>query len=341
MKNEQKTKNSTKKIIKFSDISYYSQNFKFYFTWFCIAIWIFIILFVLWIININKTPQLLNNPKTLNYVKNNAFWEINSWNENNETNKPKNSIISWYPILYHIWEKQIPNLDKNYYIIKDSETDEISINPLIKYLRIPEIKTKAFKEWNIENLLFKTGNNKYYISIDFNHNKIEVFNTENYYPENNKEFTEKEIKKYIKSEIEDLWLTLKYYDNPIIIDDNGNELILFYTRIIDDKEVWNSEIQKEWLSITFDKTKWIITNIYNYDTQSYLLSKYPFNKTKKELLESLQKRWNIDTTKKWQEWSIPMEKWKEIYLKQWEYIVPALLFKSNTNMEKNIILPLY
>jgi hypothetical protein len=95
------------------------------------------------------------------------------------------------------------------------------------------------------------------------------------------------------------------------------------------------------MTIVFDKTQWIIWNIFNYDAQPYQLSKYYFSKTKNDLLENLKKYWNIDITKKYQEWTIPMKKWEYIYLDQWEYMVPALLFKTDTNIEKNVILPLY
>ena len=299
---------------KNSYFSYYHENLKFYFTGFCIAIGLFIILFALWIISINKTPQLLNNPKTINYLNDNAFWEISTWdNENENSNKIKKTIITAYPILYHIGEKQIPSLNKNYYIMKKEETNNVSINPLIKYLRLPEIKTKSFEAWKVENVLFKTANWKYYISIDLNHKKIEIFNANKKYIEQDKEFSEKEIKKYIKSELTNLGLNLKYYWDPIITQDQASEMTLFYPRIINDKEIWNEEKQ-EWFTATFDKNQWIITDIYNYDVQSYELSKYQLQKTKKQILETLGKEWNIDTTKKGQEWSIPMEKWKEIYL---------------------------
>lgn len=321
---------------------YYHENFKFYFTGFCIAIGIFIILFVLWIISFNSTPQLLSNPKTVNYIKEAAFGDISTWNnENDKPSKIKNTIISAYPILYHIGEKQIPSLSKKYYIMKNEDTKDISINPLIKYLRLPDIKTKAFDSWKIENILFKTATWKYYISIDLNHKKIEIFNTNEEYIEQGKEFSEKEIKKYIKSELSNLWLSLKYYWDPIIKQDLASEATLFYPRIIDEKEIWNWDRQQEWFTVIFDKNQWLITNIYNYDVNSYELSEYKLQKTKKQILETLGKEWNIDTTKKGQEWSIPMEKWKEIFLEQWDYFIPALLFKANANIEKTIITPLF
>ena len=341
MNNEQKKLKENKKLKNISYLSFYSNNLKFYFTWFCIAIWIFIILFVLWIINFNKTPQLLNNPKTLTYIQENAFWEISSWDNTNEKTINKGMIISSYPILYHIWEKQLPNLEKYYYIIKKWEANNISINSLIKDLRLPEIKTKSFKDWNIENILFKTANWKYYISIDLNHHKIELFNTQNEIPETDKEYSEKEIIKYIKTELNNLWLSLKYYSDPITIEDNKSRITLFYPRNINWIEIRNSENEQEWLSITFDKEKWIITDIFNYDTETYQLSKYTLTKTKKDILETLKNQWNIDTSKKWEEWSIPMEKWKFIYLNKGNLIVPALLFESNSNIEKKIILPMF
>ena len=335
-------KKETNNESKNSYFSYYHENLKFYFTGFCIAIGLFIILFALWIISVNKTPQLLNNPKTINYTDDNAFWEISTWdNENENTNKIKKTIIAAYPILYHIWEKQIPNLSKNYYIMKKENTNNVSVNPLIKYLKLPEIKTKAFESWKVENILFKTASWKYYISIDLNHKKIEIFNANEEYIEQEKEFSEKEIKKYIKTELTNLGLNLKYYWEPIVTQDQASEMALFYPRIINDKEIWNEDKKQEWFTATFDKNQWIITDIYNYDVQSYELSKYQLQKTKKQILEKLSKEWNIDTTKKGQEWSIPMGKWKEIYIEQWDYFVPALLFKADANIEKNIITPLF
>ena len=62
MTKEVKTNNETMKQY----FQYYKKNFKFYFVGFCFAIGLFIILFVLWIISFNSTPQLLSNPKTLN-----------------------------------------------------------------------------------------------------------------------------------------------------------------------------------------------------------------------------------------------------------------------------------
>ena len=225
--------------------------------------------------------------------------------------------------------------------MKKEDTKDTSINPLIKYLRLPEIKTKAFDSWKIENILFKTATWKYYISIDLNHKKIEIFNTNEEYIEQGKEFSEKEIKKYIKSELSNLWLSLKYYWDPIIKQDLASEATLFYPRIIDEKEIWNWDRQQEWFTVIFDKNQWLITNIYDYDVNSYELSEYKLQKTKKQILETLGKEWNIDTTKKGQEWSIPMEKWKEIFLEQWDYFIPALLFKANANIEKTIITPLF
>lgn len=341
MKKEQKTINE-KKVQKINlDFSYYSENFKFYFTGFCIAVWIFIILFVLGIISFNKTPQLLNNPKTLYYIKDNWFWEINNQEEIESIPPVQKTILTSYPILYHIGENQIPNLKNNYYIIKKWSNNDISVNSFIKYLRLPEIKTNSFKDWKLENILFETGNWKYYISIDLAHFKIEVFSTKKSEERIDKEYTEKEIKKYIKSEIKNLWLTLKYYNEPLIQEDNEEEVILFYPKTIEDKEIWNSDNKQEGMTIVFDKTQWIIWNIFNYDAQPYQLSKYYFPKTKNDLLENLKKYWNIDITKKYQEWTVPMQKWEYIYLDQWEYMVPALLFKTDTNIEKNIILPLY
>ena len=341
MNNEQKKLKENKKLKNISYLSFYSNNLKFYFTWFCIAIWIFIILFVLWIISFNKTPQLLNNPKTLTYIQENAFWEISSWDNTNEKTINKGMIISSYPILYHIWEKQLPNLEKYYYIIKKWEANNISINSLIKDLRLPEIKTKSFKDWNIENILFKTANWKYYISIDLNHHKIELFNAQNEILETDKEYSEKEIIKYIKTELNNMWLSLKYYSDPITIDGNKSTITLFYPRNINWIEIRNSANEQEWLSITFDKEKWIITDIFNYDAETYQLSKYTLTKTKKDLLEALKNQWNIDTSKKWEEWSIPMEKWEFVYLDKGDLFIPALLFKSNSNIEKKIILPMF
>jgi hypothetical protein len=335
-------KEKTNNEINNQYFQYYKKNFKFYFVGFCFALWLFIILFVLWIISFNPTPQLLSNPKTLNYLNNNAFWEIWSWEDGNKWNKIKNTIISSYPILYHIWENQIPSLKKSFYIMKNLETKDILINPLIKYLRLPEIKTKWFKAWIVENILFETADQKYYISIDLDHKKIELFNANKEYIEQEKEFSEKEIKKIIKSELTKLWLTLKYYWEPTISEETASKITFFYPRIIEDKEIWNADKKQEWFSATFDKEQWIIVNIYNYDVQSYQLSEYQLQKTKKQILEKLANEWNIDTTKKWQEWSIPMLKGKYIYLEQWWYYIPALLFKSDTkNFEKNIIAPLF
>jgi hypothetical protein len=335
-------KEKLKKESNNSYFSYYHENLKFYFTGFCIALGLFIILFALWVISFNSTPQLLNNPKTLYYLKDNAFWEISTWEiEINQTNKIKNTIIAAYPILYHIGENQIPSLSKSYYIIREWESKNVSINPLIKYLRLPEIKTKAFDSWKVENILFKTATWKYYISIDLNHNKIEIFNANEEYVEQEKEFTDKEIIKYIKTELNNLWLSLKYYSDPITIEDNKSIMTLFYPKNINWIEIRNSENEQEWLSITFDKEKWIITDIFNYDTETYQLSKYTLTKTKKDILETLRNQWNIDTSKKWEEWSIPMEKWKFIYLNKGNLIVPALLFESNSNIEKKIILPMF
>jgi hypothetical protein len=335
-------KEKLKKESNNSYFSYYHENLKFYFTGFCIALGLFIILFALWVISFNSTPQLLNNPKTLYYLKDNAFWEISTWEiEINQTNKIKNTIIAAYPILYHIGENQIPSLSKNYYIIREWESKNVSINPLIKYLRLPEIKTKAFDSWKVENILFKTATWKYYISIDFNHNKIEIFNANEEYVEQEKEFTDKEIIKYIKTELTNLGLTLKHYWDPILTENSASEVTVFYPRIIEDKEIWSSDKKQEWLNVTFDRNQWIITDVYNYDVQSYELSKYQLQKTKKQILETLSKEWNIDTTKKWQEWSIPMKKWKLIYLEKEWYLVPAILFKPEINIEKNIITPLY
>lgn len=338
MTKEVKTNNETMKQY----YQYYKKNFKFYFVGFCFAIGLFIILFVLWIISFNSTPQLLSNPKTLNYLEDNAFWEIWSWENEKKWNKIKSTIISAYPILYHIWENQIPSIKKSFYIMKNLETKDVSVNPLIKYLRLPDTKTKWFKAWKVENILFETADQKYYVSIDLNHKKIEIFNAIEEYIEQEEEFSEKEIKKIIKSELSKLGLSLKYYWDPTITEESSSEITFFYPRIIDDKELWNSNKKQEWFSATFDKEQWILLNILNYDVQSYQLSEYQLQKTKKDILETLWNEWNIDTTKKGQEWSIPMIKWKYIYLEKDGYYIPALLFKSDTtNIEKNIITPLF
>jgi hypothetical protein len=59
--------------------------------------------------------------------------------------KSSKTILSSYPTLYHIGEKQIPSLSKRYDILKKIPSNNAKISPLVKDLRIPEIRTNELK----------------------------------------------------------------------------------------------------------------------------------------------------------------------------------------------------
>jgi hypothetical protein len=41
----------------------------------------------------------------------------------------------------------------------------------------------------------------------------------------------------------------------LIQEDNKEEMILFYPKTIEDKEIWNSDNKQEGMTIVFDKTQ--------------------------------------------------------------------------------------
>lgn len=324
-----------------STLSYYSHNFRFYFAGFSIAVGIFIILFVLWFFSFNKTPQLLSNPKVLNYVGDSAF--ISDFSGEKEElvvkKNPISTILTAYPRLYHIWEKQLPSLDKNYYLIKKQNTTSPTISSLIRDLRLPEIKTNALKWWAINAVSFYTPNNNYIVDLDLSSASISLINSDTALI-SWKQFTEKEIKKFVKSELTTLWLSLKYYDDPLVFQETPGYLDLFYPRLIDDIPVYLSENEQDGIRARFDLKNWKLLSVVNYSSQSYLVSKTPLGKTEDDLLKELQQRWDIDITKKWVENAVQMEEWELIYLDKWAYLIPSFLFKSK-NTEEVVILPLY
>jgi hypothetical protein len=320
-------------------LSFYSHNFRFYFAGFSIAVGIFIILFVLWFFSFNKTPQLLSNPKVLNTIEKNAFQDTFSWTEQ-KAKKSSKTILSSYPTLYHIGEKQIPSLSKRYDILKKIPSNNAKISPLVKDLRIPEIRTNELKWGSIEFISFTSPANNYIIDLDNKLATIDLLNTQEDSTNSKKSYTQKEIKKYIKGELNSLWLNLKYYWEPIISEDTLWYLDIFYPKEINWIPIWLTENQQEGIHARFDLKTWKIFSLINYSIQSYQISEHTLNQTKDTLLKNLQARWDIDISKKWGERSLEMEEWELIYLEKWDYLVPSLLFKAK-RIDRNVILPLY
>jgi len=340
IKNDKNKK--TERIIKenANTLSYYSQNIKFYLAGFCIAIWVFLILFLLGFFSFNKTPQLLLNPKVINYIENEAFNEdFNSTEIQTEDNK-NHTILSAYPILYHIWKKQIPDLNDEYYLIKKQDNNNVTINSILKDLRLPEIKTNGIKWSTLNSLSFTSPSKNYIIDIDIEGNTLYLLNNDGNKESSSNALSQKDIKKIIKSELTKLGLPLTYYWEPVFENNLSGYIDVFYPKKIIGFEVRNSENEQEGMYIRFDLEKSNILTLSNYSTQAYQLSKYPFKKSVDELLKILQRHWNIDITKKGTENSLSMKKWKFIYLQQDKYLIPALLFNGEKT-KKNIILPLY
>lgn len=73
LKHQIKAKIQEKKAENPRYLAFYLRNFRFYFSGFSVALGAFCILFVLGFFSFNKTPELLNNPKVLNYRENLAF----------------------------------------------------------------------------------------------------------------------------------------------------------------------------------------------------------------------------------------------------------------------------
>lgn len=327
---------------------FYKNNLKFYLAGFFIAVWVFIILFVLGFVSINKTPNILLNPKVLTTVQTEAFWALVDTEEPEENIlwNPVVSIFTSYPLLYHIWEKQIPSLSSNYKILKQDPTKKISINGILKDLRLPEISTSPLKGGNLKEISFSDKSWKYEISIDRENitikNSYELSLKEDV-EDNGKEISnisQKEIEKEIEKFISSFGLSLKYYDDPILAYENDLYVSLFYPLILNNRPVRQNEERQEGMYVNFNKSTNQIELLTWYNTKSYQVSKYPFNKTKKELLNQLQSLWNIDITKKGKDDSVVMNKGENIYLEKDSFLIPALLFQQKEG-EKIIILPLY
>lgn len=363
-------------------LAFYLHNFRFYFSGFSVALWCFMILFVLWFFSFNKSPQLLNNPKILSYKAPQAFGalpqqeaiisssevietmtipfsylEVDSSNLRWEfLERWSSAILSNAVIQYHIWEQQIPKYNTSSLVGKAKSWNSLELNQLIKYLHLPEISLSSSRESTINSINFFNEKQGYQFNLDLtkgkfwlkkqdfaSEEKLEKKNEQP--PAKTKKPSEKSIKKAVKNQISSFWLSLKYYGDPKITTDeyDPEKIHLFYPKIIDKKVIRNKEtLEQEGMYISYDLQKQEIISLQNFQFQAYELSEYPIAKTKKALLNELSQLGNIDNSKKWKNSSIPMGKGQEIYLKDWNFLIPWLLFLSESEgNEGKVFLPLY
>lgn len=360
-------------------LAFYLHNFRFYFSWFSIALWCFMILFVLGFFSFNKNPQLLSNPKILSYREPQAFGplpkaeamimsseiieEIPFGHRGiSASNQARRVWIRWSTIIlpnttiyYHIWEQQIPKLSTNSLVGKIKTWNSIELNQLIKHLHLPEFTVSLLKKSNIDIINFSDRKLGYQFSLDLTKGKFwlekqhfipedKLQKNKDQLPENNN-LSDKSIKKSIKKQISSFWLSLKYYWEPnITLDEYDTQKVhLFYPKLIDKKTIRDKEnLEQEGMFVSYDLQKQEIISLQNFQFQAYELSEYPITKTKKTVLDELSQLENIDNSKKWTSSSISMKKGQEIYLKDWEFLMPWLLFLSTSEENQwKVFLPLY
>ena len=360
-------KNKENEIIE-NDINAIAlDNIKYYFIGFSIAIGIFLILFVLWFININKTPKLISNPKTLNFISPKAFWTLSwiqflpvetqdnyeLWNAEIMPNWDSimynnQSIILWYDKQYHIWEKQIPKIDKSLYVAKKDSTENIKLSTLWKNIRYPWINTSTIKDREIDSLSINDILSNYQMNLDINNAELSVNKKWEIDLDNMTEnkITNSQIEKSIKKEFNKLWLSLKSYWDIQIINNNEDKIIeVFYPLIINWKKVWNNhydELSQKWIHLYVDTENKEIHYLDGYDFNTYKLSEYPITKTKDNILKTLKNNFSdINTSKKGDKNDIEMAKWEIIYLETKGMLIPSLIFQPQENsVEKTVIVPL-
>lgn len=350
-------------------LAFYLRNFRFYFSGFSVALGAFCILFVLGFFSFNKSPELLSNPKTLNYRNELAFGNkgFKTPSANNlmataqytsvitekKTKEKKTeysfwpSIISQLPNRYHIGEKQFPKLTTKYPIFKKIRWEAPEIALLAKGLRFPDFKSSKLKNVSIQNLEFKASKGDENFFLDINEALLRMSKFPKIYENELSNFptpSDANIKRAVKQQLSQRGISLSNYGEPNITKiPYSSDIELFYPRILDGKEVWNANNRsQEGFELIFSPQTKNIESFYNLNLQSYEVSQYPLSKSLDELLLALEQHGNIDTTKKGEKNSLPMRKGKVILRDQGEYLVPALLFQANNPENKKIIiLPLF
>lgn len=261
--------------------AFYLHNFRFYFSWFSVALGAFLILFVLGFFSFNKNPELLSNPKIINHTDPEAFWVIEKqedWNTDKEGENKKVSLSStsfvnpkidseylmlWdidpYPVLenqfnlvstkprYHIGEKAFPKIPSEMLIGKEFTEDQTMLQVLSKSLHLPEFSLNKLSKSTIKNFTFESPDGKYEFSINLETKSLSFFQvsgTEFISEEENVlALSEKTIKKEVKNQLLSFWIELVHYGDPKITihEDSKEAVTLFYPKSIDGNAVRDEE----------------------------------------------------------------------------------------------------
>lgn len=369
LKHQLRAKIQEKKAENPKYLAFYLEHFRFYFTGFSVALGCFMILFVLGFFSFNKTPQLLSNPKILSFKESEAFWPLPkqkikqfastshlatnfSLNSNEDHSsllgsRETSANLTSATARYHIWEKQLPKLDNEYYIAKTTSGNNAELNQLTKALHLPDFSLSKLAKSQINFVNFTDHEGKYQFSLDLKNNTLSAEKVHIPIQENPKSdsLSDKEIKKLIKKQLSSFGISLKYYWDPTIQTNeyDSSRVDLFYPKIIDGKMVWSMETQdQEGLTLSFDRISKEILTFYNFKFQSYDLSEYPTEWEQTEFLTQIGTLGNIDTSKKGEGLTIPMKKGELVYLQQGNFLIPGLMFQAKaTNFEDNLFISLY
>lgn len=332
---------------------FYLRHFRFYFTGFSVALGCFLILFVLGFFNFNAKPQILNNPKLLAYVGPEAFWRLSSPTTNagdperlsvahfsdllestSEVYSGDETILTAANPRYHIGEKQLPKLPSVILVGKNVNSNSSNMQFLSKNIKLPEFSLSPFKKDTITTIDFENDQLDYHFTINLDQGLFSAIKNSAYNSLTGSDvplLSEKEIKKRVKSQISNFWLSLKFYGEPELkqSEHDFHTFELFYPRVIDGKEVWDPDTNTRLgMQVSFDLENQEIISLYSFQFQSYELSKYPQTKSPSDILESISKLGNINISKNKDEGDIPMNKGKEIYLQKWDFLFPGLLFQA-------------
>lgn len=308
-----------------SSISYYFHNFRYYFSGFSVAMGIFLILFLMGVINISKfqLPQRMQPLLSQTWVK--AFGDLEQLSHNAQEVLYHDHGLMQPLEVFSITSKQLPKLPKQLKVLKKVPTPLLSQSVLEKKLNIHGIKLQKYQDYNLYQLNLRESLEGNMLNLDFTNQTASLS------IKNQKKPTDAQLDKLL----ENYGIDMKYYgsliSSSLLEEELSNVAQGIFPRKLDGYQVYRlADRELEGIKVIFNPINQHITTIQDIDLNRYLGSNYPLSIEKKGILDQLKNQWvQIDAPSD----ASKLNKGKIVYVVYQNYLLPALHFSASSSID--------